>query len=332
MVKDSIKFSIVCPVYNSQDFLGECIESVFNQKYQNWELILVNDGSTDGSAQICEEYAKREKRINLINQNNSGQFLARFVGIKAISGDYVLFLDSDDKLSENALETLFLTLSNNRTDIVWFSYSFEKAQIVNPFYLTNDDNIKNGDSLNELFAKRIGFFLWDKCFSRELFYNMQTKMDFKFNNFSEDTLMVYLISSNSNSIQIINKKLYYYRYNEKSKVHMISRTDQIGRDYIYTFIYSQVSKKYAINSSVYALYLQKYLDLVFKVIIFSKYKQYKKDIRYIFRNYRSLFEFKPGNYINSKKQLVVFSLYNKKMFLAARFFGLIMFHSSFKKM
>lgn len=92
----SIKFSIIIPVYNVEKYLNECVDSVLNQTYKNMEIILVDDGSTDGSPQICDSYAEKDNRIKVIHKKNGGSSSARNAGIKNMTGDYVLFLDSDD--------------------------------------------------------------------------------------------------------------------------------------------------------------------------------------------------------------------------------------------
>lgn len=112
-------FSIVIPVYNVEAYLRDCLESVLHQSFSDWEAICVNDGSTDGSAAILEEYATKEPRIKIITQVNGGLSSARNTGLKAAIGDYVLFLDSDDWLENNALEVLADKVGDE--DMVCFS-------------------------------------------------------------------------------------------------------------------------------------------------------------------------------------------------------------------
>lgn len=329
MNEEKIKFSIICPIYNSQAFIKDCIESVIEQKYSNWELVLINDGSTDDSGDICKTYSKKDKRIVLIDQKNTGQFIARLNAIKKISGDYVLFLDSDDSLETNALETLYSLLSKDKIDIVWFSYNYSTPQIVNQYYLAERDEIISNKPLEELFGKRIGFFLWDKCFSRELFEGLNVKVDFKFSNFAEDTFMVYLLSRNAKTIQIINKKLYHYRYNDNSKVHQISRIDQIGRDYIYSYIYSNIFQHVNVEKNIFNVYLEKYIDLVFKVIMLSRGRNYYKDIKYVYKTYNNKYQIYFGEYIKSKKKRLVFSFYKKRMFVMAKIAAILILQNDF---
>ena len=110
-------FSIIIPVYNVENYLERCLDSVICQKYHNFEVILVNDGSMDKSAKICDAFAKKDNRIRVIHQENCGVSMARNVGISLAKGDYLMFLDSDDYLSKDALECLSY-FADNMVDVI----------------------------------------------------------------------------------------------------------------------------------------------------------------------------------------------------------------------
>lgn len=112
--------SVVIPVYNVENYLNDCVKSVVNQTYQNLEIILVDDGSTDSSPQMCDQYAKQDNRIKVIHQENSGVAIARNVGIKNASGSYLYFLDSDDYLVPNAIQIMYDTIEKEKSEIVFF--------------------------------------------------------------------------------------------------------------------------------------------------------------------------------------------------------------------
>lgn len=112
--------SVIIPVYNVESYLRECVDSVINQTYQNLEIILVDDGSTDSSGEICDEYLNADERITVIHKKNSGLSAARNAGLDACEGDYVYFLDSDDYIDKNALEELLDTAQKDHGDIVFF--------------------------------------------------------------------------------------------------------------------------------------------------------------------------------------------------------------------
>ncbi len=116
----ALRFSIVVPVYNTEKYLAECIRSILAQSYGNFELILVDDGSTDSSRQICMEYAATDSRIRVIYQSNHGVSAARNAGLDASSGDYVTFTDSDDYLLEGALEYAAAKIQATGADMLAF--------------------------------------------------------------------------------------------------------------------------------------------------------------------------------------------------------------------
>ncbi len=114
------KVSVIIPVYNVEQYLEECLDSVLNQTYCDYEIIAVNDGSTDGSASILSDYAKKSKKIKVLTIKNQGQSVARNVGIDAAIGDYIIFLDSDDKITEETLEVCVIKLEEDRLDSIFF--------------------------------------------------------------------------------------------------------------------------------------------------------------------------------------------------------------------
>lgn len=114
------KVSVIIPVYNTEPYLYECLNSIINQTLKDIEIICVNDGSTDSSLNILEKYAEYDSRIVIFSQENKGQSVARNVGLSAASGEYVYFMDSDDVLSLNAMETLFNHATKDKTDIIYF--------------------------------------------------------------------------------------------------------------------------------------------------------------------------------------------------------------------
>ena len=114
--------SIITPVYNSEKFLKKCIDSILNQTYSNFELILVDDGSVDKSPQICDEYARKDSRIVVIHQKNQGQAAARNKALDICKGDYISFIDSDDYVNPQMLEILMYTMQQSEADIAVCDY------------------------------------------------------------------------------------------------------------------------------------------------------------------------------------------------------------------
>lgn len=122
---ENIKISVIIPVYNTQKYLKKCLDSVLQQSLQDYEIICINDGSVDCSGEILKEYAANNDRIVLFTQTNQGLSAARNVGIKAARGEYIYFLDSDDYIEPDTLETAYHELETKRLDIVYFDmYAF----------------------------------------------------------------------------------------------------------------------------------------------------------------------------------------------------------------
>ena len=108
------ELSIIVPVYNTAQYLPQCIESILKQSFKNWELILIDDGSTDGSAEICEEWAQKDARIKVIHKVNSGQADSRNQALEICQGAYIGFVDSDDWIEESMYEVLMNDLKTDR--------------------------------------------------------------------------------------------------------------------------------------------------------------------------------------------------------------------------
>lgn len=115
---NSIKISIIVPIYNTEDYLRECIDSLINQTLKDIEIILIDDGSTDSSGKICDEYAKKNKNMTVIHQSNAGQSVARNNGVKIAKGEYIQYVDSDDYIVPDACATLYSAAKSCDADIV----------------------------------------------------------------------------------------------------------------------------------------------------------------------------------------------------------------------
>ena len=115
-----MKFSIIVPIYNTQRYLWDCVQSVMDQTFTDWELILVDDGSTDGSGKIADSLAAQDDRIRVVHQDNKGQFFARQAGIQLARGEYLFFLDGDDRFVSDALSLVHALLEQKEWDLVLF--------------------------------------------------------------------------------------------------------------------------------------------------------------------------------------------------------------------
>lgn len=158
------KASIIVPIYNMEKYLARCIQSILGQTYANYEVILVDDGSSDNSLSICESYAQKDSRIKVIHQENLGQSMARNTGLTNVTGDYIVFVDPDDYVDKNLLRDALSVLENEQADMVAFSYQLMKGRkrggIVHRSYCTDTEYIK------ETCLYRIGWEMWNKVYRR----------------------------------------------------------------------------------------------------------------------------------------------------------------------
>lgn len=213
-------FSIIIPVYNVEKYLPECLDSVLKQSFQDWEAICVDDESSDNSPTILKEYAAKDARIRVFRQDNAGTAAARNTGLKEAKGDYIFFLDSDDWIEVNALQTLADRV--NGEDIICFSGKryFESSHCFNRPDILQEKVYTNGmDYYNEnaLLARDFAFVcvvlrIYDRLFL--LNYRLFFDEDVSF----EDNLWVPITVYHAHSIIVIPDSLYIYRIREGSKM------------------------------------------------------------------------------------------------------------------
>ena len=160
--------SVIVPVYNVEEYLEECLESIRKQTYQNIEVILVNDGSTDGSKEICERYCQQDPRFRLINKENQGLSIARNRGVKESNGEYIMFVDSDDVVKENIVEVL-LSYMKADVDLVECNLTQNKEELQKnkPIRVVFEGN--SPESIIKCIAfKEVKFCAFTKLYRREL--------------------------------------------------------------------------------------------------------------------------------------------------------------------
>jgi len=210
-----MKFSIVIPIYNCEEYLSRCLDSVVYQNYSDYELILVDDGSTDHSLSICQEYKEKHPQIKVIHQNNSGPSMARNTGLSEASGDYLLFVDSDDYVSDSYFSVLDQALCESDQDIIMFGSigSVTGASVPDKTTLCGNKNIISFYSNN---CYKLDFnSCWNKCFKRSTYYNQR----FPEKTVVEEDLIYNLMALDSaDSMRFLNVPLYYYNQRSSGSV------------------------------------------------------------------------------------------------------------------
>ncbi len=214
---DSVLFSIIIPVYNVEEYLAECLDSVINQTYRHLEIIVVNDGSTDSSMDIIEQYSVFDKRIRVISQTNQGLSAARNAGIRCACGDYLLFVDSDDYISLDSCEVLSAKLkAMGDVDVVTFGLN---RLVGGKCTVENVCKERVFDDWREYYesavqAKYFNAFSCTKAYSRK--HIIDNSLEFAVGLLYEDLYFVARTLVLANRIVVLDLPLYYYRIRNNS--------------------------------------------------------------------------------------------------------------------
>lgn len=210
------KVSIIVPIYNVGQYLTKCIESLINQTLEDIEIILVDDGATDNSTEICDEYALRDNRIKVIHKQNGGLSDARNTGIDVAKGEYLAFLDSDDWIEPNFYEYLYNVIQREQADIVQCDYiEAYNEDIVIQFNECIKENMYTGvEALTLLYGPEYirTVIACSKIYKKELFVGIR----FPKGKIHEDEFTTYKLLHKASKVVDSNVKMYYYRQREGS--------------------------------------------------------------------------------------------------------------------
>lgn len=218
--------SVIVPVYNTESYLDRCITSILNQKQKNIELILIDDGSTDSSLEICKKWEKRDARVKVIHQENSGVSAARNIGIENSSGKYISFIDSDDFVDEE-IYNAFNELYEKNIDLIRFRCKTFYGNLGIESKNFTDGFIK----FNNLYEKYSLFFdgntfgsVWSTLFRREILSNVRFETKYRY---GEDYLFYFEVLENANTVYISNEVLYFYMINYSSATRRVDFEKEI---------------------------------------------------------------------------------------------------------
>ena len=212
--------SFIVPVYNSSRFLPLCIDSILSQTFSDLEIILIDDGSTDGSAEICDEYSKKDGRVKVIHQANAGVSAARNVGIDTASGKYFILCDSDDMIRPDLAEETLRIAEKGGFDCVVYEYESIAESTEKPVCTESTglvEEMTSRDALETvLIGKKFRMLAWNKLYSRELWNGIRFPVGRKY---GDDSSVTYLLLDKCSKIGYLHEKLYFYRMNSESALH-----------------------------------------------------------------------------------------------------------------
>lgn len=259
-------FSIIVPAYNAEFFLPSCIASVQAQRVENWELIVVNDGSTDGTEHVLDYYKKADSRIHVFSQENKGQFYARQKGIDMAKGKYIIFLDSDDELRPDCLSTLEKKIRQKSWDVILYTGRIvvDGCDCERRFgFLSSGEKVINPCQIKEwLIASDDLNSLATKAFRRELFVGDNTNYsDFEGVRYGEDKVRLLYPITNAIQILYIPNCLYSYHYRHESITHFFDSKliqkrlsdEMFSMLQYYMEIWGMTDKKYREQLGIYQM-------------------------------------------------------------------------------
>lgn len=221
MNKKQPLISVIIPIYNVEDFLDDCIQSILNQTYQNLEIILVDDGSPDRCGAICDFYVQKDSRIHVIHKENGGLSSARNAGIDVCHGDYIYCLDSDDYIDASMLETLYDSMTEADAQLAFCNMQYIDA---NGRFLTSKDSYREYELPDAVWTQEDFWHYYEhvgkipcvitsnKLFKRELF----SKLRYPVGKIHEDEFVIHYLVAGCQKISCVSSRLYFYRQHSTS--------------------------------------------------------------------------------------------------------------------
>lgn len=293
------KISIIIPVYNTEKYIEKCLNSIVNQTYSNLEIICVNNGSTDKSSKLLNEYLMKDKRIKLIETENNGVSAARNIALNNVTGQYVLFVDSDDWIDYSTCENAIKTIIDNKSDVVFFNYIKEFKYNSVPVNLAcKKDCFVNGEikkirrrligpidnELENPLLSDIYCTVWAKLYSFDCIKDLKFIDLNKIGTF-EDGLFNIEVTKNAKKISYMDKYLYHYRKNNSNSTLTLYSKNLVNQ---YNFLFDYMFKecederdKLALNNKICI----QMITLILNEIKLKNYKHFKKNLSKIY-NYK----------------------------------------------
>lgn len=274
---DRMRFSIIIPVYNAQNYIAECLNSILQQDYHDFEIILINDGSTDKSGEICKRYANEyEKQIVYVEQENRGQLLARVSGIRLAKGEYCCFIDSDDMVTLDYFECINSAIEKSKADIILFEIGIvnEEGKLLD---VRCEELFENGmvpktQILEKLITSRLNS-MCNKAYKTTLFEGNVISDDEEIVRIGEDLLQNIPLIERANSFYFFNRKIYLYRKNYNSVSYNIRARDIMEVVITRNAVYHMMERLNLICEPYTKLFYEQYLEEI------------GRDLRYVSQNH-----------------------------------------------
>lgn len=221
--------SIIVPVYNVEKYFDKCMESLLGQTYEDFEIIVINDGSTDGSADLCDQWAKKDNRIRVFHQENKGLSAVRNRGLELAQGEYIAWVDSDDYVDTFYLEKLLKAYESTGADMVMCSFSTDTDGVVKHTgeNLFRAEEIDRQTFLERLYVHGLYSVVWNKLLPKTAYQEVR----FPIGRVFEDSSVMRQLAMNCTKIVIIEDPLYFYR-RHKASITLQTRNESKSLKYM----------------------------------------------------------------------------------------------------
>jgi len=244
------KISVIIPVYNTEKYLRQCLDSIINQTFTDFECICVNDNSNDSSLNILKEYANNDNRIKILYQQNKGPASARNLGIKESYGDYLIFIDSDDWIEKYCLEKFYNIIDKDNYDVVQSNYKiyFQQDNRYESKILLKGEQIKQEDSVFNLLHKTYEGPVWRRIYKKDVI--VRNNLYFYEGRTSEDGVFSAILFLHTRKIFYIEDELYIYR--KQLPFSASSDLNKLFEDWFYNFyeLIKDISKRNLLSNDI----------------------------------------------------------------------------------
>ena len=291
MKDEKTLISIIVPVYRTEKYLDRCVESIVNQTYKNLEIILVDDGSPDDCPKMCDEWAKKDKRIKVIHKENGGVSSARNIGIKSAKGKYIGFVDSDDYIEKEMYESLIDVLNKNK-NLDYIYCDIYDAEKINNHSREDYKIISKIEKIEAIFPFNAS--IWNGIFSRKIINENNIRFDENY-FFAEDLIfLIQYLDKSSNKIIHFEKKLYHYVQNNESITHTTNNR-KYNQNAINYFMAVKFTYQFLENTKT-DIITNKYLDFMFHLLMKNINSNIKKEIINELKKQKKFFKVKHKLY------------------------------------
>lgn len=277
-----MKISVIVPVYNSERYVGRCVDSIIVQTYPDWELLLIDDGSMDSSLEILREYEKQDSRVKVIHQDNMGPGIARNVGISHATGDYIVFVDSDDRISTD----YFYLLSKKTEDVVFIDIDQvdEDFHVLKTEHMSSFKNLSKDAFLRQQMTGKINWGGVRKAVKKYLL--LENKIGFSKHKIGEEAIYSFLILWNAESFSFINGSVYDYvnREGSQSDFQMDDPWGEVALALKKKIVEMDLYTKYA--NTINAFIITAAIVSLDKMALKYEYRAYRKLAKERIRNLR----------------------------------------------